>query len=223
MEPTVNATDTQTQDTVAQNSVAEEVKPTLVGSDDIFDDDSSDDTEKDGDSSGEDIAKEDGDSNEKVVPDNYEVKLPEGMSLDKASLDLFTPIFKELGLDNDGVQKLIDAYIPMINNTAESTRKESYDSFNKMIDEWKNETLKELGANADKELAFCAKSIRKFGSKDFKQLLDETGMGNNKHVVKFLINVGKTISEDQLVDTAGNEIRGSGGVNLDIMYPSMKQ
>jgi len=43
-----------------------------------------------------------------VVPDKYDFKAPEGATLDATLIERATPIFKELGLDQAGAQKLID-------------------------------------------------------------------------------------------------------------------
>ena len=44
------------------------------------------------------------------VPEVYELKMPEGMSLDAATLEAATPVFKELGLNAAQAQKLTDIY-----------------------------------------------------------------------------------------------------------------
>ena len=46
-----------------------------------------------------------------VVPEKYEFKLPEGMTLDSAKMAIVEPLFKELGLSQESAQKLVDYQI----------------------------------------------------------------------------------------------------------------
>jgi len=45
---------------------------------------------------------ETGDEPKGEVPESYDIKLEEGLEMDEGTLELFTPIFKELGITNDG-------------------------------------------------------------------------------------------------------------------------
>jgi len=161
------------------------------------------------------------DSGEKKadVPEKYEIKLGEGQELDQGLLDAFTPIFKELGLSQEAVQKLAETYVPLVNDTAEKVRQESMNAYKQLVEGWKSETMKELGANSKQELSYCGKAIQKFGDNKLREALQETGMGNHPALVNFMRKVGKTISEDTFVD--GNSAARQDPLN--IMYPSMKQ
>jgi len=136
-----------------------------------------------------------------LPPEKYEIKVPEGMTLDSDTLDMFTPIFKELGITQEGAQKLVDAYVPLIQSTTEKTRKESMSAYKQLVDGWKSETMKELGVGSEKELSYCGKAIQKFGNNELREILNETGLGNHKSLVSFMAKVGKTISEDTFVDS----------------------
>jgi hypothetical protein len=157
-----------------------------------------------------------------VVPEGkYEIKLPEGITLDAATLDVFSPIFKDLGISNDGAQKLVDAYIPLVTSQVDKARQESLVEYKGIVDGWKSETMKELGAAAKQELAACGKALQKFGSKELREVLQETGLGNHKELVRFMAKIGKTISEDSVVDPGQSHQIGS--FDLKKMYPSMTQ
>ena len=156
------------------------------------------------------------------VPEKYEVKLPEGVELDTATLDLFSPIFKELGITNEGAQKLVDAYVPLIQSTVDKQRKESQNDFKTIVSGWHADTMKELGPNAKQDLAACGKVLNKFGSKELREMMQETGVGNHKELVKFMARIGKTISEDAVVDPKDNPVNLF-GPDPKRMYPSMPQ
>ena len=154
-----------------------------------------------------------------VVPEKYELKMPEGMVLDQATLDTFTPIFKELGLSQEAVQKLADTYVPLIQGTAEKTRQEALASYKEITDGWAAESKKMLGNDSKTELAYCGKAIQKFGNAKLREALQETGLGNHPAMVDFMRKVGKTISEDSFVSGQSSAKQDP----LNIMYPSMKQ
>lgn len=174
-----------------------------------------------GETSAETEETEEKDGNEESsseVPEKYEVKL-EGMEVDVEMLEGLTPVFKELKLGNDAVQKLSEKFAPLIAKREESLRQASLNSYKELVEGWKTETIKQLGVDSKKSLAFAAKARDKFGSKGFIDMANETGIGNHPEFVNFLIAVGKTISEDKFPD--GN----SGGKvdPLKVLYPTMNK
>lgn len=159
-----------------------------------------------------------------VVPEKYEIKAPEGMTIDQATLDVITPVFKELGISQEGAQKLADAYAPQISKMIEAQRTEALKAYDTMTNEWKEQTVKELGADHQKELAVAAKALDKFGTPGLRQLLNDTRTGNHIEMVRFMINVGKAISNDSFPDSG----RKSAGIDTDegraaTLFPSNKQ
>ena len=137
-----------------------------------------------------------------VVPEKYEIKAPEGMTVDQGLLDTVTPIFKELGISQEGAQKLADAYAPQVSKMLESQKQEAINGFQKMVTEWKDQTTKDLGANGAKELAHAAKFIDRFGGTELRQVLNETGLGNHPIMVKAFIAAGKAIANDSFPDSS---------------------
>lgn len=154
------------------------------------------------------------------VPEEYgDFKVPEGMELDKVMLEAFVPVFKDLGLDQEKAQKLIDAYAPLVAQREEEAQKAKLKEFEDMVSGWKNETIKELGPKSKEALSFVAKVRDKFGDEEVVQLMQDTGIGNHPAMVRFLIKIGKAISEDTFPDS-----QTASKVNpLDVLYPSMKK
>jgi len=171
-----------------------------------------------------DTPKEPGEEAEPgLVPDTYEIKLEEGMVLDQGTLDMFSPIFKELGLTNDGAQKLVNAYVPMISSLEERIKQQSLNDFKEIVAGWKTETLKQLGPDSDQKMAVCARAINQFGDDNFRAALDQTGLGNHPEFVKFMIKVGETIKEDTFIDPKLPTMPGqTDQEKLNKMYPTMK-
>ena len=148
--------------------------------------------------------KTEAESEKKVVPEKYELKAPEGMTVDQGMLDKLTPVFQKHGLTQEAVQEIADAYSPtikaMVESQVEATRKTALAEYNNITEGWKNETMKELGADADKQLAFAAKAINKFGGQKLREALNDSGFGNHPEMARLLINVGKSISEDSFAE-----------------------
>lgn len=144
------------------------------------------------------------------VPETYDIKAPEGLTIEAKSLEALTPVFKELELSNAKVQKLVDAYAPIVKAQTEAHQKAAMDLWTKETDGWKAESLKQLGADASKELAYAAKVINKVGTQYKKEdgsvgnklrdMLEDTRTGQHPEMTKLFVQLGKMISEDSFVE-----------------------
>lgn len=131
---------------------------------------------------------------EPVVPESYELKMPDGVQLDSAAAEEFTAIAKELKLDQAAAQKLADIGAKMATRQAEAHAQ--------LVETWTEQVKadKEIGGDKlDENLGIARKAIDTFGSPELKALLNSTGMGNHPEVVKLAFKVGKAISEDRFV------------------------
>jgi hypothetical protein len=131
---------------------------------------------------------------EPVVPEAYELKMPDGVELDQAATTEFTAIAKELKLDQAAAQKLADIGAKMAQRQA--------DAHAQLVETWTEQvkTDKEIGGDKLAEnLGVARKAIDTFGSPELKALLNSTGLGNHPEVVKLAFKVGKAISEDGFV------------------------
>lgn len=131
---------------------------------------------------------------ESVVPESYELKMPEGVQLDSAAAEEFTAIAKELKLDQAAAQKVADVGAKMAQRQAEAHAK--------LVETWTEQvkTDKDIGGDKlDENLGIARKAIDTFGSPELKELLNSTGLGNHPEVVKLAYKVGKAISEDRFV------------------------
>jgi len=132
-----------------------------------------------------------------VVPESYDLKMPEGVELDEAAASEFTAIAKELKLDQAAAQKLADVGAKMAQRQVEAHAK--------LVETWTEQvrTDKEIGGDKlDENLGIARKAIDAFGSPELKALLNSTGLGSHPEVVKLAYKVGKAISEDRFVSGA---------------------
>jgi len=167
-------------------------------------------------------AKEDADkaAKENVVPEKYEFKVPEGMTLDEKLVEKITPILKEGKVSQATAQKLADAYADAAKEGQKTFEKAQEDNFNKFVDNLKKETLKELGADAKPQLALAAKARDRFASKELITKLNQSGLANDKDMIKLFITIGKAISEHKVIE--GSQA-GAGEKNMiDILYDAKK-
>lgn len=149
---------------------------------------------------------------------DYEVTLPEGQPLDAEALAAVSPLFKELGLSNEGASKLVSAYaetvLPRVteqvmagvNADVAATQKAWADESRAAV---ADDAKLEPGARAfdGKPLAqvqsVAAKALDKLGSPEFREFLNETGLGNHPQMLRFAYRAGSAISEDTSFDRGG--------------------
>lgn len=155
-----------------------------------------------------------------TVPDTYaDFAMPDGVTVDSALLNEATPLFKELGLNQEQAQKLVDFQAKQ----AQASSQSNVDAFNQLMNDWQEQSRndKEFGGDKFEENVGIARSaIDKFGTPELKQLLEEHGVGNHPEVIRFMINVGKLTSED--VPGGSNTPPTGAQDRASLLYPNDK-
>lgn len=150
------------------------------------------------------------------------LKVPDGFERDEAVLGEFAKTAKELGLKQDGAQKLFDLYA----SQAQAAQKKADEAVAAEHAKWL-ETLKadkEFGGQAfDGNVAHVKRAMTKYASPELRKFFDETGLGNHPELVKFAARIGKAMAEDSVGGTTGG---GPAGANdeearLRKLYPTM--
>lgn len=153
------------------------------------------------------------------APETYEeFTIPEGMQHDETVLAEATDIFKEIGLTQKQAQTLVDFDM----KSKQDLYQKSLDAWSETMDGWKKEAAndKEFGGTSfEANVALAKKGRDAFGSEDFIQMLDVTGVGNHPEMIRFLVKLGKVVSED-------NILQGTSSINKEkpaeqIMFPNM--
>lgn len=149
------------------------------------------------------------------APEKYETfKVPEGVTLNAPLLDKFGALAKEDGLSQVQAQRYVDLQTTAIKEAQDVQAKD----FATMQKEWADTTRKELGAHADKELAFAATARDKFLTEGARTILNDSGLSNHPEIIKSLISIGKAISEDGFVP-GGPATDKAGKSQAEILYP----
>lgn len=154
-----------------------------------------------------------------AAPEKYEqFKLPEGVKPDDAVLGEFGKVAKELGLKQDGAQKLVDFYGNAVKQVVAAHAEEG----NKLVATWLAEAKSDKqigGADFDKNVGKAVAVVNKFNP-TVKAIMDASGFGNHPEVIRLLVKVADAIGEDGL--KVGQSGGGSTPVHPGhIMFPSM--
>jgi len=156
-----------------------------------------------------------------TAPEKYDysaIKLPEGVTLDTELLNTLEPKFKEVGLPQEAVAKLVEAHAQAI---AQAEEKREADFKTWMAEQTKQHQAavkKEWGLQYDANLAVAQRGIARFMSPEAKALLDETGLGNHPEFVKAFFQIGKMVSED--TPPSGQAPSGNGRTAAEVLYGS---
>lgn len=138
------------------------------------------------------------------APEKYEFQAPEGKEYASEVIADFSEIAKELNLTQEAAQKLLDKMAPSI----EARNAQQIESIRS---EWANQaqTDKEFGGDKlNENLAIAKKALDNFGTPELRTLLNESGLGNNPEVIRFMFRAGKAISEDTYVgNTSGTSTK----------------
>ena len=172
---------------------------------------------------------------EKIVvlgaPEKYELTAPEGMTFDAEAFGKVEPILRELDLSAPAAQRLVDAYagevVPLLMERAQAQvtakTEENNASYRKSLADEARADPEIGGANFDRTIDEVAQVWERFGIKKgegFRQLLDDSGIGNHPDMLRFLSRVGKSVGEGGFVSSDG---AAGGGRKSDkeVFYPSM--
>lgn len=156
-----------------------------------------------------------------VVPEKYDfkaLKLPEGITLDTPLLSAVEPVFKELGLSQEGASKLVEAHAKAL-AAAEVAREADFKTWMANQVKQHQAALKsEWGTAYDANVTLAQRGIARIMSPAAKALLDETGLGNHPEFVKAFYQVGKMVSED--TPPAGGVPAGVQKSAAEVLYGS---
>lgn len=149
-----------------------------------------------------------------------DVKFPEGMTVNDGDRDSFLGILNNREMTPaQQAQALVDLQAKVSKEASEAGSQ----AWTQLQETWVNEVKADAeigGAKLEPTLASIGKLVDQYGSPELRATMDLTGAGNNVHVIKFLNNVAKALTE-------GGHVSGSpggGGESLaDALYPTMKK
>jgi hypothetical protein len=142
------------------------------------------------------------------APEKYEdFKVPDGVKLDPAAIAKVAPIFKELGLSQEGAQKLVDTYRELSAEAAAAP----YKAYQDTVAGWLKESQDHPdlrgklgpGQEVNVRIAKLLDGVpdAKLAS-DFREAMDITGVGNHPAFIRLMDHFAKQLTEGTHV--AGN-------------------
>jgi len=128
----------------------------------------------------------------KVVPEKYDLKLPDGSILETSVVDRIAAIAKERGMSQEEAQSFLNEQNQSVATFVEERKKSWFEAV---------KGDKEFGGDAFTVNAELAKRVvQRFDpSGELQAELDKMGYGNHPAMFKFVTRIGKAMSEDQLV------------------------
>lgn len=136
------------------------------------------------------------------VPEKYELKMPDGWTLDEEGLAGLTPIMHELKASNEQVQAVADLYIRRMS----AAREKQIAAERETVKNWREELKNDAeigGAKYEENLASVKKMLIKYGSEDFYNYLDDSSLGNYPPFVKVMVKIARELEDDRFVPGAG--------------------
>lgn len=141
------------------------------------------------------------------APEAYDTAafaMPQGIEFDAEGFGAVEPVLRDLNLTQDQAGKLMGAYaekiVPMI-------AKRTTDAFEEAGAELRANLARELqadpevgGKKMDESRAFAAKAIAHFvpdknERSEFSTFLNESGLGNQRHLMRIIAGAGRVLSE----------------------------
>ncbi|KAA0020728.1 peptidase [Salinicola corii] len=175
---------------------------------------------KEGEGQGED-KKGEGEEAKPNAPEAYDFKLPEGFEgeLNQDAIGEFEPIARELDLNQEQAQKLVDIYT----RQSQAAHQKQIEQYRETQEQWVKDLKSDAefgGAKFDANIKHAQRAIQEFGNDGIKSLLDQSGLGNNPDVVKMFAVIGKRMAEDS--PGQGTERSSQREVPLEErLYPNM--
>lgn len=160
----------------------------------------------------------------KIVPDRYEIKLPDGALLDPAHVEKVSAYAKEHKLSNDEAQRVLERDNAVLAEYFDANKKDGPE-WTRRVNEWEGLALadKEIGGTPENLKASAElgkRVINKFFPESIVGWLNETGYGSHPDILKGFVKLGKMMADDQLVQP-GN-VPGNKKSVEDLFYGETK-
>lgn len=135
---------------------------------------------------------------QKVVPEKYDLKMPEGSALPESVLNHITEQAKAKGMSNEEAQA-------EVNRENEAVSRYTGELMKKVTEQktaWVQEVHKDPeigGNNYQAAITNAQRALNAHGTPELVQELNRTGYGNNKEIIRLLARVGSKMADDKAV------------------------
>ena len=154
------------------------------------------------------------------APEVYEFKAAEGQTFDPEFVKSYSEVARELNLTQEAAQTMIDKVGPVL-------AQQQAAQIAQVRNDWAEASKVDAefgGAKFNENLAIAKQSIDKFATPEFKQMLDDTGLGNHPEWIRYCYRVSKAFSPDNF--EGGHKEGGAAPNDFNSMasrlYPGQK-
>lgn len=171
-----------------------------------------------------------------VVPDTYDLKLPQGATVDPSLVERTAAIARTLGLTNEKGQQLLDGTLTELATATAKASESAVEAYKAKLAEdnanggaewtrrdtaWRAQMLADpMVAGDDAKLAVLKTQgqavIARFGGEDVTNFLEATGLGSHPAVVRLLGKIGAAMGESSFV--SGSREIGKTSTREERMY-----
>lgn len=168
------------------------------------------------------------------APEQYAAfTMPDDYELEAASLDAISAFAKEHKLPQAEAQKLVDLGVSMsqqmVKDFAQAASELPVPMSSHWSQLWSQQTAKDKEIGGDKlaeTMGLAQRVCSTFATPGLVEFLNTTGLAHHPELVRFMHKVGRAVSEDTLVTSAGGEQRQPSPVDRDAaraarLYPQM--
>jgi len=152
------------------------------------------------------------------APESYEdFTYPEDFNINEEYVTSFRDLAKSLNLTQEAAQNLIDFNLGSTNLTIETLAND----WDETVDGWAKASKADReigGVNFESNMSVARQPIEKYGTKELKVALNETGIGNHPDFLRFLFRLGNDMKEDKI--SVGSNPQSDQDV-AKILFPSM--
>lgn len=133
------------------------------------------------------------------APEQYvDFTAPEGITLDAEVSGEFKELAKGMNLPQDKAQQVVDLGAKLVQKIETQRAQQTATALAQLAEESRNDP-EFGGVLLDESLAGAKSVLEKFGTTELKEMLNTSGLGNHKEVIRLLHRVSKAISEDTIV------------------------
>jgi len=153
----------------------------------------------------------------RVVPEKYDLKLPEGSLLKPESIESVSKFSKEKGLTQEEAQSVLERENTVITAYVEGLEKLMKEESDKWVQEIQND--KELGGdNLTKTSEISKRVLEKYGPELIKELERPPHLGNHPAFVRFMNRLGKAMESGEFVkgESKPGEVKSA----AEVLYPN---
>lgn len=149
-----------------------------------------------------------------------DIKLPEGFEADTPLQEKFVGILNDDKLSPADRANALVALQAEAAKAASEKASQQWDDFNKQQIAEVQQDPEVGGTKLEANLGAISKLLDAHGSPELRLVMDNSGAGNNLHMVKFLTKVAGLLSEGK--PAVGAPSDGGGKTQAQVMFPSMK-